>query len=499
MLKGILKGAGTDALKYFPVRLVPALTSLITVPVFTNLIDRADYGDFALISSAAGLASIVATSWINGSIVRFFWTYDKQGRRDDYVGTTVWSLVATLATAALVLFAGVWIFRDSIPPSLLRLVPVGVASLVANHLVMSLLQVFRAANKASTYATYSVTSTLLGTGLSIFFVTVPRMGAFGILLGVVVGNALLVPFALRGVSKQGSIAPSHVRRDVVRDFVTYGFPLVPAAISSWLLVLADRYVIGFVQTSAEVGLYSVAYGLGEKIMQLVILPLTITMGPVMIQTFEQQGQKLAEQVQTQFTRYFSMVTFPLLFGMAAVARHFMGVFTGPEYRSAYPILAIVSAAAMFYGLVQIAGTGVALHKKTTITMTNTLAAAAFNIVANLLLVPVYGYMAAAYTTVAAYLLLLGLTWLRSRPYMAWHIPWLDLGRVLVASAIMAGAIVLAFSRFQASIWVLLAEVAVGIGVYAVALLAVGGLRADERAFARELAGKVAAKFRVRRP
>jgi O-antigen/teichoic acid export membrane protein len=257
-----------------------------------------------------------------------------------------------------------------------------------------------------------------------------------------------------------------------------------------LLVLADRYIIEFTRTTAEVGMYSVAYGLGEKIMQLITLPLIIAMGPVMIQTFERQGQALAQRVQTQMTRYFALLTFPLLFGLAATSRHFMQVFTGPDYRAAFPILAIVAAGSLSYGLVQIAGNGIALHKKSTITMTNTMTAGVFNIVTNIVFVPRFGYMAAAYTTLASYALLLALTWYRSRPYMEWVIPWADLARIAAVCGAMWAAIALTLGRVPGNIGVLLAEVALGAAVYIAGLFVTGAVRADERVYVRDLAARV---------
>lgn len=495
MLKRILKSAGSDALKYFPVRLVPALTSLITVPVFTRMVDKADYGNFYLISSATSLAATLATAWITGSVVRFYWTYRKQDRLDDYISTTLWSTVSSIVVVGIVLAALAYGTQGSLPKGLLRLVPVGIASLAVNYFITVLLQVLRAANRATSYAILSVASTIIGTAFSIFFVAVAKMGSFGILMGIVVGNAILFPLAYKQLRAEGDLSPSGFSRDILSEFLTYGMPLVPAAVSSWLLVLADRYVIGFVRSSAEVGLYSVAYGLGDKIMALFTLPLLTTMGPVMIQTFEQQGKVLAQQVQTQFTRYFSMATLPLLFGMAAVARHFMTVFTGPQYRVAYPVLPIVAAGSLAYGLVQIAGNGVALYKKSTILMTNTLIAAAFNVATNLMFVPRFGYMAAAYNTVASYVVLLGLTWWRSRPYIAWVIPWGDVARMLAACLAMWAAIAAVFGRLSPTPLLLLAEALFGAIVYFIGLIVLRELRDDERAFVRELGHKAIARLK----
>lgn len=499
MLKNILKRAGTDAFKYFPVRLVPALTSLITVPLFTRMIAREDYGNFSLISSAISLIAVVVTQWVNGSIVRFYWTYEKEGRADDYVATAIWSVTGALISAALLSGAVVLVFGRSLSPELRHLVPIGLASLAINYLSDALLQILRAANKSTGYAVLSVTKTLVGTAFSIWLVAGLHLGAWGILAGIVLGNLIVTPFGLWMTSKQGSLSPTYIRKDVLGQFASYGMPLVPAAMSSWALVLADRYVIGALRGAAEVGLYSTAYTLGDKIMNLIIMPLMITMGPVMVMTFEKNGQLLVQQVQTQFTRYYAMVTFPIIAGMTAVTFQFFQVFVGPSYREAYAVLPIVMVGVMGYGLVQIAANGVALHKRLTIIMTNTVAAAAINVVSNLIFVPRFGYMAAAYNTVLAYFVLLGLTWYRSKPYMAWQLPWKSLARITSSSAAMGCLVWLVFHSFPGTVTVLIAEVAAGMLIYAVALVVVRELEPAEKQFFRELGGKLLVRLRLRRP
>ncbi len=497
MLKKILRGAGSDAIKYFPVRFVPALTSLITVPVFTRAIATADYGDFFLVQSATSLLATLGAAWLATSAMRFYWPAEKEGRLDEYTATTLWASVSSLAIVAMTAGVAVWLARAYLPAGVVRLAPIGLAALVINQLVTVHLQELRAANKAAAFSLLSVSVTLLTTAIAVFLVVVPRWGAQGILAGAVLGNAIVLPLALSRIRHEGSLSPRHVRRSLLREYAHYGFPMIATAVSSWALVLADRYVIGALRSSAEVGLYSVAYGLGDKIMQLLIMPLMMTMGPVVIQTFEKEGQHLAEKVQTQFTRYYAMATFPLLFGLVAVARDFMNVFTGEAYRAAYPVLPIVAAGVTAYGLTQIAGQGVALHKRTTIIMGNTLIAAAFNVGANLALVPRFGYMAAAYDTLASYILLLALTWYRSRPYMAWKLPWLDLAKALAAALGMWTLLHFAFPGAGHSPWLLVAQAASGLGAYAILLLLFGGLRADEREWVLEVASKAVRKLTLR--
>lgn len=493
MLKQILRTAGTDALKYFPVRLVPALTSFVTVPVFTRLITRADYGDFYLVNSTVSLAATVLTTWLNASIVRFYWADEREGRLDEYVATVIWAAIVSLIAGAALVGVVMLLISDFVSPGVIRLMPIALAGLVFNHFIQVAQQLMRAANRANAFAVLSVASTLLATAFSVFFVVVPKWGAFGILAGVVIGNILLVPLALKNARSEGSLSPRRYSPEIARRFAAYGVPMIPAAISSWVLILSDRYIIGLSQGAAQVGLYGTAYNLGDKLMNLVTLPMLIAIGPVMVHTFEKQGQKLAEQVQTQLTRYFAMVTIPVVCGLVVIAKPFMQVMTGPLYRSAYAVLPVVAAGVMLYGISQIASNGLAMYKKTVIMMQNTVIAAVFQVGVNLLLVPKFGYPIAAWTTLGSYLLLLVLAWARSRPYMAWRVPWQDLARIVLAGSIMALVIYGVFRWFDATLVTLLLEVAAGIALYAVALRVVRGLRADEIEFAGELWGKARAK------
>ncbi|MDH4139975.1 MAG: oligosaccharide flippase family protein [Coriobacteriia bacterium] len=480
MLKNALRSAGRDALTYFPVRFLPALTSLITVPVFTRFIDPADYGFFYLVSAATSLTTTLATGWISPSVIRYYWPCEKEGKQDGFTATTLWLALASVGSAAIVVGLAVLALAPRLDPSLTRLVPAALGAFLASSLVTTLQQVQRAANRAKPYARVANTVTALVTVVSVCLVWRVGAGSLGILLGTLTGNALVLPVVISRMHRDGSLSPGSVDRGLVSEYASYGLPIMLANISSWALVLSDRYILGALRDAAEVGLYSVTYSLGEKIMQLVVTPLVLTMGPVMVQTWEKQGQKLAQQVQTQFTRYYLMVTLPLLLGMQAVAQEFMAVFTGPDYRSAYHVLGIVAAGSLCYGLTQIAGTGVALHKKSSIIMTNTMLAAGFQIGANLLLVPRFGYAAAAWNTLASYLLLLGVTWIRSRPYMAWHLPWTDIARIAGASGIMWVVLALAFREATGSVWMLLGQVGVGIAVYGTLVFAVGVVRRDER-------------------
>jgi O-antigen/teichoic acid export membrane protein len=487
MLTTALKLAGSDAARYLPVRFVPALTSLITVPLFTRLITKTDYGDYFLMNSVTTLMSSIAVVWIGTSAVRFFLPSKREGRADEFTATTLWLTVSCLVAIMALVGGVIWLGRGVLPAGVVRLAPVALASFLVNYLYTTLLQTLRAANRAAQYARLSIAYTLLSTAFSIGFVWFFQAGSWGIFAGIAAGALAVVPFALRGLGSEGSLSPRRADRAMAADLLRYGLPLVPVGVSTWVLVLIDRFVIEWARGSAEVGLYSVAYGLGQRLMELVTLPLLLTIPPLVVKAFEEDGQELAERMQTQFTRYFAVVTFPLLAALIATSRPFMDIFTGPAYRSAYSVLPVVAAGAMFSALAQVASQGLSLHKRTKVILANAATAALFNVATNVVLVPIYGYRAAAWTTVASYALMLLLMWYRSRAVMEWKVPWGALARIGAASACMAVIIWAAVSWATPSILTLSLQAVLGVGVYALLVVWFGGVRPDETAFVRGMA------------
>jgi O-antigen/teichoic acid export membrane protein len=89
-------------------------------------------------------------------------------------------------------------------------------------------------------------------------------------------------------------------------------------------------------------------------------------------------------------------------------------FTNPAFWTAAPVVPIVTLAYVFHGAFLLTSIGIGIEKKAGYYPFITACAAALNIGANFLLIPRWGMLAAAWTTVAAYALMAGLGFLFSQ-------------------------------------------------------------------------------------
>ncbi|MDG2005640.1 MAG: polysaccharide biosynthesis C-terminal domain-containing protein, partial [Novosphingobium sp.] len=88
-----------------------------------------------------------------------------------------------------------------------------------------------------------------------------------------------------------------------------------------------------------------------------------------------------------------------------LSRELMFLLGGESFRVALPIVPVVIMAQGAMFLATIYASYAFFRKRTGLISMATLSAAAINVVLNIWLIPIYGYVAAAWTTWASYLLL----------------------------------------------------------------------------------------------
>jgi len=103
------------------------------------------------------------------------------------------------------------------------------------------------------------------------------------------------------------------------------------------------------------------------------------------------------------------------------------------------------------------------------------------------LVPRYGYMAAAVTTLIGYAVLLTVMVVTSRKFFVWDFPFKSLGRATLASIIMAAAIYPLSNSLTASPLVkLIVAVPLGLALYLALILLLGEVQPNEKRVIRSV-------------
>ena len=97
-------------------------------------------------------------------------------------------------------------------------------------------------------------------------------------------------------AKETTIHRSLGYRSLRKEVLAYAWPLIPLELVGWLNTLGDRYVIAYLMTAAEVGIYAAAYTLINEAFNRSSMVLLRTFQPVYFNHFSRDQSEPARKV-----------------------------------------------------------------------------------------------------------------------------------------------------------------------------------------------------------
>ena len=398
LIRKLAKSSGVYAIASF----VSPLISLVLAPFLTHNLSHSDYGALTVLNTV--IALIVGITQF-GLASAFFRAYnlDYESKRDhlDILATVVVLLSLSTIPVVIAIIASSSLVSSILFGTAIYSGPVAVAALIVlvQNLTVPGFSWCRAESRPWFFSSLSIVNLLITLGANIFLVGILQMGITGSLLAVAGGYTCVVILTLPYILIRAGL---RLRLDITKNLLTFGFPLVFNFISIWVLQLSDRYLLGRLGNLSEVGSYGVAYTLGGVLNILIITPFMLAWPAAM---FTIAKRKDAIQAFQLVFRWFSALLLLAAYGLSLLSTALLNLLFPPAYHSAAPVIPIIAMSTMFFGLSTICNIGISLQRKTWYAFFAGAASALINICVNLVLIPLYGSMGAAASTLIAYALL----------------------------------------------------------------------------------------------
>jgi O-antigen/teichoic acid export membrane protein len=396
-LTGLAKSSLIYGLGNYGVKLV----GFLLIPVYTRYLAPADYGVMALVSTFGQALFIFLNLGQSTALFRFYYDDDTPEGRERVIAGSLWiALVVSTPIALLAMTLSGPTARLLLGDSTLwGLVGVGILTVACRQLLRLPFAVLRADERDTRYATWSVVRTALSAGLAIALVVGVRLGVWGVLLSQLLAEAIccviLVPPIARSL-RAGWVGTQ------MREQLTFGLALLPGAMASFTLDLSDRFFLRHYSTLEEVGLYSLGYRFGEIIF-FVVAAVQLAW-PQFV--FANRKSPQAKQLYSYATTYYLAGILFLVLGLSALAPEIVRLMAAPRYQAAAPVVPVIALAGLCEGLRYVLTIGIMFQKRPIIRSMGMGGAALVNVVLNLLLIPRYGMMGAAWATLAGFITLI---------------------------------------------------------------------------------------------
>jgi O-antigen/teichoic acid export membrane protein len=434
---------------------------LASVVVTTRYLGASDYGKVALAFAFMQMLGVLADVGLLTVVVREI-SRDPEST-DRLVGNTLVLRLAlslvTLVLAALVSLVLPW--DEEVRVAVLIAGVPFVLGLVNSALVA----VFQARLRMDRAAVADV----LGRAASfvaLVVVVVADLGFYAVVGTAAVGAAVTLAVTWTIVHREASPRP-RAERQVWRSLIVTALPVGAALAVSEVYFRLDTLLVSAFRDYDEVGLYSLSY----RIVELIAILPAIVMTSVfpLLSRYLQERRDLAERTIDAAGDLFVAVGVPIAAGGLVVAPELVRALGGDDFAGAADPLRLLLFAVALAFVSGLFGHALIAGGRQASALRLGLAALAFNLAANLVVIPAWGIEGAAAVAVASEVILVAGGFVLVRRELGLAPRFALMWRVLVAAAVMGGVLALVDE------WPLAVLLALGVALYAAALWALGGL------------------------
>ena len=391
--------------------LVSRILATILLPLYTHYLPPTAYGQVEIVTAATAVLAILLQLGLSSAFFRFYFDAKEQADKLTVVRTSFWFTMgaATLGMVLGLVFAGPvahWLGLGDHA----WLVRAGAVGLWAQTNYQQLTALFRVEERSTAYAIASVANVLVTVAAMVLFVAVFHWGAIGLVVGNFTGTLVVYLALLAYRTEQLGL---EFDRELFRRMQSFGMPLVPSALALWAINFVDREFVSWYKGNAEVGVYSAAVKIASVITFVLIA--FRTAWPAFAYSIEddREAKRTYAFVLTYLLAFSSWVAL----GLGALAPWWTKLLTDPKYQRADKGVALLAFAGAVYAGYTVLAIGSGRARRTQLNWVVTGAGAAVNVGLNFWLIPRWGMVGAAVSTVAAYVVLfVGMTAYAQRVY-----------------------------------------------------------------------------------
>ena len=367
--------------------------STITTPIFTRLLNTAEYGQYNVFNSWLGIVTTIVTLRLSmGVYVQGLVKFEKDRHQ---FSSSLQGLTLVLCLA----WMGIYLLLRTKINNLLDLTTIQVLAMLLMIWTTSVFE-FWASEKRVTYSYRGLIILTLIVSLA-----KPTVGIIFVKLATDKVTARILGLALVELIGYTSLFFIQMRRGKKfysakywKYAVQFNLPLIPHYLSLTVLSNSDRIMIKSMVGESESGIYSLAYSLA-MIMTLVNTALSSTIGPWIYQKIKEKKVEDISKIAYITLSIIAAANIVLI----AFAPEAVAIFAPKEYYDAIYCIPPVALSVFFMFCYDLFAKFEFYYEKTHYIMAASMIGALVNIGLNYIFIKLCGYVAAAYTTLVCYI------------------------------------------------------------------------------------------------
>ena len=459
------------------VNLVVSLSSLVLLPILTKNLSLEDYSVWAQIQVTIGFFVPLATLGL-ASASDVFLAGEKE---KENISKGFFSIFTIICFTSFVLSILFFLFSKPLAIAIFG------GSGADNFVKLASLLIFLGGINAAmdmffaTFQKIKIRSTLIFSEtilqmILIISVLFAGFGLNGAIISLIFVKIVLYIIKFTLVNRQIKMCTPSIM--LMRDYLTFSMPLIPAILSTWTYNLSDRYIIGYFLDIGNVGIYSASYGLGNMV-SLFYAPISIVFLPALSKLY--RNNKNGEIIShfNNLSKLYLMLAIPAMFGLSVLSKKLLITLTTSDFIDGFIVIPIIAIGTILFNYGSINANILILYKQTKKFALITIFSAIINIILNIILVPMIGIVGAALATLMTFAFYFIMNGMLSFKLLNLNIDLKFIFKSIISSVVMSYCILLLDPIGAIDIII---SIGVGAIIYSIMLITLKGFTREEYVF-----------------
>ena len=383
------------------------LVSFFLLPLYTAYLTTTEYGVVDLLNTLISLLIPILTFQVDQGIFRFLIDSRDNEEGQKKLITTITFFVLRQVAIYMVIFLVVSPWINNEYKYFLA------TNLIATSCTNILLQVARGLGNNTKYTIGSFLSGVATIVLNVILIAGFKLSAYGMLYANLIGNIVCIIYIFVSMKLYKKVKRIYYDKTVLKELLKYSLPLIPNAISWWIVNVSNRMIITYFMNVSMNGIYSVANKF-SSVVTTIYSVFNITWTESVSVNFKSEDKdEYFSKIFDVTVRFFGA----LCLGIIAFMPFAFSILVNESYNEAYMQIPILIIGTMFNILVSFLGTIYVAKKLSKEIAKISLVTAIINIVIDLALINFIGLYAASLSTVISWLVMFIYRFIDSRKYV----------------------------------------------------------------------------------
>lgn len=228
--------------------------------------------------------------------------------------------------------------------------------------------------------------------------------------------------------------------EIAKKYIIIGYPFLISGILSMINNNVDKIIMGFTRGEAELGVYQSAYTFISFLINIIALIFTPVF-PVMAKLYSDKKLEKLQVLIYNMGKIISFIAIPLAVGGVMLSKNILILFFGSSYKDGYIPFSILLIYILMLFFREIYGYSLNAWKLEKKYLGIIAVSSSLNLILNLLIIPKYGMIGAAYVTMGTELINLVFMKVYAEKVVKSKL-LINVGKAIIPSAIMGIAIYL---------------------------------------------------------